>query len=436
MAPSPQPRRSLSRRRLLQTSALAVPGAFALGACAREQALSGPSGATSSAAGSASGAASASPSATGIPIASPQNPVKWPINPGNEPIASGLEPEANATLRFYNYPDYLDKGVIKDFEKEYAEYNVKVEYSTFNDYPEALSKIRSGSVPFDITMLYSNYMGRMVYSDLIRPLNHDYLPNMAANIWEEFQNPFYDLEWQYTVPYVLYTTGIGWRSDLIPEDIGARPNPYNVFWDTKYAGEVAVLDDEREVIAMTILRDGGTDVNTADPAVLGAARDAMLEMLSLSQPRVTITGYTDIPEGVMSLSQCWSGDMLTAVNYLPEGVDPSVLRYWCPQDGRGVIGNSFMAILKGGENPVLAHHFLNYILDTGVSLKNMSWIGYQPPLKALTPATMVADGYIPDNLKEAVVLPEWFQVGYPVLELPPEVEAEYQAIWQQFKAGA
>ena len=54
----------------------------------------------------------------------------------------------------------------------------------------------------------------------------------------------------------------------------------------------------------------------------------------------------------------------------------------------------------------------------------------------LTPETMVADGYIPDNLKEAVVLPEWFVAGYPVLELPPEVEAEYQAIWQQFKAGA
>jgi hypothetical protein len=34
------------------------------------------------------------------------------------------------------------------------------------------------------------------------------------------------------------------------------------------------------------------------------------------------------------------------------------------------------------------------------------------------------------------VKPEWFQVGYPLLELPPAVEAEYQAIWQQFKAGA
>jgi spermidine/putrescine transport system substrate-binding protein len=378
---------------------------------------------------------SASATSSAIPIASPSNPVTWPINPGNEPIASGLEPEANATLRIYNYPDYLDKAVLKDFQKEYSDYNVGVEVSTFNDYPEALTKIRSGSAPYDVTFMSYNSIGRLVYGDLISPLNHDYLPNIQ-NVWEEFQNPWYDQGWQYTVPYVIYTTGIGWRADLIPEDIGARPNPYDVFWDSKYAGEIAVLDDNREVIGMTILRDGGVDVNTTDPAILGATRDAMLEMLSVSQPRVTITGYSDIPEGVLSLSQCWSGDMITAQYYMPEGVDPSVLRYWSAPDGQGIINNDFMVVLRGGENPVLAHHFLNFMLDNDVSLKNFSWVGYQPPLRLLTPETMVADGYVPENLTSAVVKPEWFQAGYPLLELSPETEAEYQTIWQQFKAGA
>lgn len=427
----PSSRRSpISRRRLLQASALALPAAWALGGCAREQPLGG---STASSAVSSGGSSGASPST--LQIASPSNPVKWPINPGNEPIASGLEPEADATLRIYTYPDYLDKGVLKDFQKAYSEYGVNVEVSTFNDYPEAVTKIRSGSAPYDLAFMSYNSIGRLVYGNLISPLNHEYIPNIA-NVWQEFQNPWYDQEWQYTVPYVIYTTGIGWRSDLIPEDIGARPDPYDVFWDSKYAGEIAVLDDNREVIGMTILRDGGVDVNTADPAVLGAARDAMMEMLSLSQPRVTITGYSDIPEGVLSLSQCWSGDMITAQYYMPEGLDPSVLRYWSPPDGRGLINNDFMVVLRGGENPVLAHHFLNFMLDNDVSLKNFSWVGYQPPLRSLTPESMVADGYVPENLVSAVVKPEWFTAGYPLLELPPETEAEYQAIWQQFKAGA
>jgi len=429
-----RPRRPVSRRRLLQASALAVPGAWALSSCARDQPLGSPSSAAS-ASGSASSGASASPSATGIPIASPQNPVKWPINPGNEPIASDLEPEPNATLRLYNYPDYIDKGVVKAFEKEYADYGTKVEISTFNDYPEALTKIRSGSVPYDVSFLSYNMIGKLVYGNLLRPLNHAYIANIN-DVWEEFQNPWYDQEWQYTVPYTIYTTGIGWRSDLIPEDIGARPDPYSVFWDSKYAGEIAVLDDDREVIGMTILRNGGTDVNTTDQATLGAARDAMLEMLSTSAPRVTITGYTDIPEGTLSLSQAWSGDLIAGQWYLPKDVSVETLRYWFPQTGNGVIGNDFMCILSGGENPVLAHHFLNYMLSDEAAKKNFEWNGYQPPLRSLTPKTMVADGWIPANLKEAVVLPEWFQVGYPILELAPDVEAEYQAIWQQFKAGA
>jgi len=274
-----------------------------------------------------------------------------------------------------------------------------------------------------------------VYGQLIQPLNHDYLGNIT-NVWQEFQNPWYDLGWQYTVPYVVYTTGIGWRSDLISEDIGSWPNPYDVFWDSAYAGKIAVLDDDREVIGMTILRDGGTDVSTADQAVLNRTRDEMLQMLSASRPRVTSTGYTDIPEGLLSLAQCWSGDMLTGVNYLPEGVDASLLRYWYPADGRGMVNNDFMCVLKGGQNPVLAHHFVDFMLRDEVAIKNMGWVGYQPPLRSLTPATMVADGYLPQNLASAVVRPEWFQAGYPILELPPEVEAEYQAIWQQFKAGA
>ncbi len=428
-----RPRPPISRRRLLQASALGVPGAWVLSSCARAQPLGSPTPAASAGGGSASAAASLPP-LTEIPIASPQNPVKWPINPGNEPIASGLEPEMNATLRVYNYPDYVYKRVLKDFQAEYADYNVKVELSTFNDLPEALTKIRSGSVPFDVGFLTYNYMGKLVYGDLIRPLNHDYIPNIS-DVWEEFQNPFYDQGWQYTVPYTIYTTGIGWRHDLISEDIGARANPYDVFWDTKYAGAIAVLDDDREVIAMTILRNGGTDVNSGDPAVLGQTRDSMLEMLSVSQPRVTITGYTDIPEGTMSLSQCWSGDMITGQYYLPEGVDPGLLRYWSPPTGQGVIGNDFLCVLKGGENPVMAHHFLNYMLKSEVAMKNLSFVGYQPPLRSLTPEAMVADGLLPANLAGAIVKPEWFQVGYPLLELPVAVEGEYQAIWQQFKSG-
>jgi spermidine/putrescine transport system substrate-binding protein len=419
----------LSRRRLLQAAILAGPGALALAACARADSSGSSAGAGGGSAGATSGGA------TTLQIASPTNPVKWPINPGNEAIAAGLKPEQNATLRLYNYADYLDPGVIKAFEEKYADSGVKVELSTFNDTLEAFAKIRSGAVPFDVYFPSYDQIGKLVLANLVQPLQHSYIPNIS-NAYPEFLNPFYDQGWQYTAPYTLYTTGIGWRTDRVKEDIGARPNPYDVFWDPQYKEHLAILDDYREAIGMTILRNGGTDVNTGDDATLKAVQAALLEMNQKTQPRVTITGYTDLPEGRLDLTQAWSGDLINAVSYLPEGTDPSVLRYWFPKDGRGMVNNDTMVILKGGENPVLAHLFVNFVLDSTQAMNNFKFTGYQPPQVSITPETLVADGVIPPNLKEAVVLPDYFNAGYRQLELPPETEAKYLAIWQQFKAGA
>lgn len=414
-------RLGMSRRRILQAALLAGPGAMALAACARADS-STPTGTA------ASGAAT-------LQIASPTNPVKWPINPGNEAIASGLSPEKDAVLRLYNYADYLDPGIIKSFEEKYADTGVKVELSTFNDTLEAMAKIRGGSVPFDIYFPSYDQIGKLVLANLVRPLQHSYIPNIA-NVYPEFLNPFYDMEWQYTTPYTLYTTGIGWRTDRVTEDIAARPNPYDVFWDPQYQEHLAVLDDYREVIGMTLLRNGGTDVNTGDDALLAAVRDALLQMNEKTQPRVTITGYTDLPEGRLDLSQAWSGDLIMAVSYLPEGVDPSILRYWFPKDGAGVVNNDVMVSLKGGQNPVLSHLFINHVMDAKEAMNNFAYTGYQPPQVSLTPEKLISDGFIPPNLQEAIVLPGYFDSGYRLLELPPDTEAKYLAIWQQFKAGA
>jgi spermidine/putrescine transport system substrate-binding protein len=394
---------------------------MALAACAR--------------ADSSTPAGTAGSGAPSLQIASPTNPVKWPINPGNEAIASGLSPEKDAVLRLYNYADYLDPGIIKSFEEKYADTGVKVELSTFNDTLEALAKIRSGAVPFDVYFPSYDQIGKLVLANLVRPLQHSYIPNIA-NVYPEFLNPFYDMEWQYTTPYTLYTTGIGWRTDRVSEDIAARPNPYDVFWDPQYQEHIAVLDDYREVIGMTLLRNGGTDVNTGDDALLAAVRDALLQMNEKTQPRVTITGYTDLPEGRLDLSQAWSGDLINAVSYLPEGTDPSILRYWFPKDGAGVVNNDTMVSLKGGQNPVLSHLFINHVMDAKQAMNNFAFTGYQPPQVSITPEQLVSDGFIPPNLQEAIVLPGYFDSGYRLLELPPDTEAKYLAIWQQFKAGA
>jgi spermidine/putrescine-binding protein len=84
---------------------------------------------------------------------------------------------------------------------------------------------------------------------------------------------------------------------------------------------------------------------------------------------------------------------------------------------------------------VLAHHFLNYLLDRKHSLDNFSWVLYQPPLTGLDPDQLVADGYILDNLRSTLVYEEDFQLGQIPLQLPAEAEAMWLEAWSEIQAG-
>jgi len=376
----------------------------------------------------------ASPTAT-LQVASPANPVTWPISTANPPIASGLTPEKNATLQLYNYADYLDPAAIKSFEAKYKSAGVKVKLTTFNDIPEALAKIRSGAVPFDI-FIGSSYdtIGKMVTTGLVRPLNHDYIPNIK-NVWPEFTNPFYDGGWRYTIPYTIYTTGIAWRTDMAKEDVAIRANPWDVFWDKQYAGKISVLDDYRETPSMVLLRHGISDVNTGDDAQLAMVQADLQAMTQATRPKVTINAYSEMPDGKYAVSHVWSGDAVNMQYYLPKGGDPSIFRYWFPPNGKGLVNNDLIVVLTGGKNPVLAHLFLNHVLNADVALGNFGQTGYQPPQVSLTPSALVDQEYVPPNLESAVVLPEFFASGYRTLELSPAVDAKWLALWQRFKAG-
>jgi spermidine/putrescine transport system substrate-binding protein len=362
--------------------------------------------------------------------AAPNNPVKWPIPNDNKPIADGLAPEKGATLKIYNYADYLGPQAIKDFEDQYA---IKIEVSTFNDGDEAITKLRSG-VDFDIYNANYTEISRLVNGGLLRPLNHSYIPNIK-NVWPSFTNPWYDQEWRYTVPYTIYTTGIGWRTDQVQADIAALKNPYDVFWDQQYKGKAAILDDWHTAMAMVLLHQGITDVNTSRESDLRIIGEQLRALAAATSPRVTITSYNELPAGQLGVAQMWSGDIINARSYLPEGTGPEILRYWFPPDGKGMVDNDMFVTLKGGKNPVLAQLFINHMLEPEVAKENFSAIGYQPPQNSITPDSLVKGTFIPENLRTAIVKPEYFDTGYRLLELDPATDAAWHTVWQAFKAG-
>ncbi len=278
--------------------------------------------------GSSGGSPSANP--TSIPLARPNNPVTWPIYADNKPIASGLQPEKNATLRIYNWVAYINPQLLKDFGKKY---NCQVELTTFNTMDEAMAKLTSGQLNFDIFFPTADYMAQLVEGKLLRPINHSYVPNIVQ-AWPDFQNPFYDGKWQYTVPYTIYTTGMAWRKDLVPENPYTMANAWAMPWQAKYKGKVAILDDTREGISLGLMKNGIFNLNTTSTAQIQAAGQQLIDLAHLVNVHIDNNDYTEIPNGQTWIHHAWSGDIAAAPAYLPKGTSIDTVGYWFPPDGR------------------------------------------------------------------------------------------------------
>ena len=412
----------LSRRQFLTRTgraALAVPTLSAiLAACGKPEGLGG-SGSGSS----------------GRTLARPGSPVTLPL--GAEPIPSDTPIEKGATLLIYNWADYIYKKTIADFEERF---DCKVEYNSFLSLEEAVQKIQSGAIQPDVYFPGPAYLAKVVSADVLQPLNHELIPNMEANVWKMFWDPgpWYDVGWRYSVPYTVLTTGVAYRRDRV-DDAEASAQGYELLWNPAYKDAVSYYDSMGDALGMAILRNGDTDVNSGDAGVIGAAADAISELVEQNDARLTYNGvYAKMPEGVFTVAQAWSGDIVGAQWYLPKGTSSDVLGYWYPSDREGLVGNDIMSIPASAQNPRLAHEFINYLLDEQAGFTNFaSWTGYMPPFRSIDPGTLVDKGVIPAALGSTVVTEDMMKTNANQLaELSPEVETMWVDAWSNIQAGA
>jgi spermidine/putrescine transport system substrate-binding protein len=374
----------------------------------------------------------------GLPLPRIDNSVTWAITAENKPIADG-RPAETGPLRVYNYADYVDPVTVKKFQKQTS---TKVQIATYNSPEEAIAKLSSGAVAFDVIMgLTGSNIVDLIAHKLMMPLNHSYLANLD-NVWPELADPFYDRGSRYTVPYVVWMDGIGWRNDKVKEDIAGMNVPWDIFWHAQsYRGQVGILDDRRDALSMPMQRDAiragaRPDLNTENAATISKAESDLAQLGGICNPKVSITDYQTLPEGKTVLHHSWSGDLLGgAFYYMPKGVKPDVLSFWGP-DQNGVVQNDFLCIGRSAKSPVLAHRFIDFLLNEKNAYNNfVNFTGYTPPQKNIDAATLLKQGLIPKTLETAVVRPDQFTTNQELLQLSVEGQRLWDDAWSKFKAG-
>ena len=128
------------------------------------------------------------------------------------------------TLRVSNWPLYIDKQTVPDFEKATG---IKTEYTEdINDNAEFFAKIdeplkRNQSIDREIIVLTDWMAGRLIQLGYVAPLDDAKFPN-KANLVDNVKDVSFDPGRKFSVPWLSGMTGIGYN----PKKTGARADKH------------------------------------------------------------------------------------------------------------------------------------------------------------------------------------------------------------------
>ena len=230
------------------------------------------------------------------------------------------------TINVYNWGQFIADGsdgyidVIEEFENAYP--NIRVNYMTFDSNETMYSKMEAGGSYFDV-IIPSDYMVEsLIQQDLLEPLDFSNIPNFKY-IDEQFQNPPYDPENRFSVPYTWGCIGIIYNSKYVnEEDTGS----WDLLWNKDYAGKILMFDNPRDAFAISeaLL---GYSMNTEDPEELAACTEKLKEQKNLVQSYVMDQIFDKLERGEAWIGPYYCGDYLLMVE---ENED---LEFYYPEEG-------------------------------------------------------------------------------------------------------
>ena len=200
----------------------------------------------------------------------------------------------------------------------------------------------------------------------MQPLDLSLIPNLV-NLGTEWADPGYDPGNAHSMPYVWWTTGVGYDTTKITEP----PTSSNALWDPRWSGHISMMDDYAETFGLTLIQQGHS-ANTANTAELDEALARLQEQKPLVRTYTNDT-VTTMAAGDVWIGMIWGSDVYQISLSGKTRTSPTTSpRRWGPRLGHD-------GDLLGRPAPIAAHLFINHMLDAEVSAANTNYIGYMGP---------------------------------------------------------
>ena len=299
------------------------------------------------------------------------------------PVNTGAAEEK--ILNIYNWPDYIAKDLVANFEKETG---VKVNYQTFENNESLQAKLVAGNSGFDIVVPGAVFAKSQIEAGLLQKLDKTKLGNLVnldASVMAKLD--IVDPGQNYLVPWGWSFTTVGINKAKVTKALGNSPLPENAWelvfnptYTTKLKScGIAFLDSPTEVLPPA-LHYLGKNAYSNDPADHKAAGD----MLAKVRPDIrlfTSTMIDDLASGKACVALGWAGDFNIARARAIENKNGNDIQTLLPSTG-GLIFFDNLAIPKDAKHPNNAHAFINYFLKPEVSATLTNELGYATANKA------------------------------------------------------
>jgi spermidine/putrescine transport system substrate-binding protein len=297
---------------------------------------------------------------------------------GQEGAAGGGADGAGAggggrTLRISNWPLYIDKQTVPDFEKATG---IKVEYTEdINDNAEFFAKIgeplkRDQSIDRDIVVLTDWMAGRLIQLGDAAPLDDARFPN-RANLVDGVKDVSFDPGRTYSVPWLSGMTGIGYN----PKKTGRELTSINDVFDPRYRGQVTMLTEMRDTLGLVMLGLGADPAKARKADVLAAAAEVKKARRSGQIRKFTGNDYAeDLAAGNIAVAIAWSGDVQGLHAENPD------LVWLAPEEGAMLYSDN-MLIPKTSDRQDLAMSWIDYVYDPAHSAQIVAEAPYLSAVK-------------------------------------------------------
>lgn len=317
-------------------------------------------------------------------------------------------------LYVYNWGDYMDMDVVKEFEEDY---NVKVIYQEFATNEDLYVKIKNSSEPMDVIFPSEYMLERMSNEGLLNELDFSKLDNFKY-VDKDLTGMSYDKENKYSVPFFWGTVGIIYNSEKYPEGL----QKWADLWNEKYKKDMVLYYSQRDIL-MVALKKLGYSMNTSDEAQLEDAKNELIDQKPLVYAYLgdeikDILIAEDANVGVV-----YSGDAGIVIEENPK------YKYVLPKEGTN-LWFDVAAIPKNARNVNRAHDFINFLLRPEIAARNAEYLQY---------ATVESEAkkYLPESLvnNEALYPDRTNMTNFEIFEDPSQKLKLYDRIWTEFQSG-